>query len=166
MSLELSEFKVTFPAQIGNLELTIKDYQLRGLFICQKDKQSKATPMTKLTGDKINDAIMQQLQDYFSVGTPFHDLPLAPEGTKYEQQVWNALCKIPYGETRTYSEIAHKLNSSPRAVGNACRKNPIAIIIPCHRVVAASGIGGFAGQTNGKQVGIKRWLLQHEGVAV
>ena len=89
---------------------------------------------------------------------------LSPEGTLFQKSVWHELTKIPIGQTRTYGEIANKLNSSARAVGNACRKNPIQIIIPCHRVVSAKGLGGYAGKTEGKQIKIKRWLLSHEGV--
>jgi len=66
----------------------------------------------------------------------------------------------------TYGEIAAELDSSPRAVGNACRKNPISLVIPCHRVVSASGIGGFSGQIEGEKISIKQQLLAHEGVEI
>ena len=161
-----SELTVVCPVQIGSLELVIKDNQLCELSICQRKTHSKKTPKINLPDGEISEFIVKQLHDYFSAAISFHNLPLAPAGTKYEKRVWNALCNIPRGETRTYGEIARILNSSPRAVGNACRKNPIAIIIPCHRVVSACGLGGYAGKTEGKQPGIKRWLLRHEGVAV
>ena len=87
---------------------------------------------------------------------------LAPQGTEFQRRVWDALLEIPPGQTRTYGELARDLRSSPRAVGGACRRNPIPLLIPCHRVVAANGVGGFAGQTSGRWMDIKRWLLSHE----
>ncbi len=85
--------------------------------------------------------------------------------TPFQLKVLNQLQLIPYGETRTYGEIAKILNSSPRAVGNACRNNPVPIIIPCHRVVAANGIGGYDGATQGEILDIKKQLLRLEGMA-
>lgn len=88
--------------------------------------------------------------------------------TVFQQRVWKALTEIPCGEVRTYTALAKQLNSSPRAIGNACRVNPLPVIIPCHRVVSVSGIGGYAGDTQEKQKGsidfvaIKLWLLEHE----
>jgi methylated-DNA-[protein]-cysteine S-methyltransferase len=91
-------------------------------------------------------------------------LPLAPAGTAFRQRVWDALPKIPVGESRTYGEIARQLGSAPRAIGGACGANPIALIIPCHRVVGSQGsLGGFMGVTEGNPIDIKRWLLKHEG---
>lgn len=90
------------------------------------------------------------------------DLPLAPEGTPYRLRVWQALRAIPAGETRSYAEVAHTIGSCPRAVGGACRANPLPILIPCHRVVARTGTGGFNGATSGPMIDIKSWLLAHE----
>ena len=71
---------------------------------------------------------------------------------------------IPVGESRTYGEIARSLHTAPRAVGGACGANPIALVIPCHRVVGSQGsLGGFMGMTDGDPIAIKRWLLTHEG---
>jgi methylated-DNA-[protein]-cysteine S-methyltransferase len=75
------------------------------------------------------------------------------------------LQKIPFGKVKTYGELAKILNTSARAVGNACRRNPVPLIVPCHRIVAATGIGGYAGRTSGDVHNIKRELLQHEGLA-
>ena len=89
-------------------------------------------------------------------------------GTEFQQKVWQALLEIPVGETQTYGFLANKLNTSARAVGNACRQNHFPVIVPCHRVVSASGIGGYAGDTLLNQQGqihymqIKQWLLSHE----
>jgi methylated-DNA-[protein]-cysteine S-methyltransferase len=89
-------------------------------------------------------------------------LPLQLRGSAHQQRVWRALTRIPAGETRSYGQIAQRLRSSARAVGGACRTNPIAIIVPCHRVVARSAIGGFMGHASGSPIAIKRWLLAHE----
>lgn len=109
-----------------------------------------------------NGIAARQLCEYFDHGKAFN-LPLRADGTRFQQRVWQALQNIPSGETLTYGELAKQLNSSPRAVGQACRNNPIPIIIPCHRVVSASGLGGYAGDTGGKLMAIKKWLLRHEG---
>lgn len=83
-------------------------------------------------------------------------------GTPYQQRVWRRLQQIPAGEERSYGELATELASCAQAVAGACRANPIPILIPCHRVVSSSGVGGYMGQTTGKAVAIKQWLLQHE----
>jgi methylated-DNA-[protein]-cysteine S-methyltransferase len=92
------------------------------------------------------------------------DLELSLEGTPFQRRVWQALQGIPSGTTMTYGELADKIGSGARAVGNACRANPCPLIVPCHRVVAVKGLGGFAGQMGGEKLQIKRWLLRHEGV--
>ena len=93
----------------------------------------------------------------------FHfDLPLRLDGTAFQLRVWQALANIPAGETRSYGEIAQQIASAPRAVGRACGDNPIAVVIPCHRVVAKNGRGGFMHQSQGQALAIKDWLLQHE----
>jgi methylated-DNA-[protein]-cysteine S-methyltransferase len=103
-----------------------------------------------------------QLGRYFVTPDFRFDLPLAPAGTAHQQRVWSALCAIASGGTRRYGELADQLGSSAQAVGNACRANPIPIVIPCHRVVAAAGPGGYMGQREGAAVAIKQWLLAHE----
>ncbi|OBS09898.1 hypothetical protein Thpro_020948 [Acidihalobacter prosperus] len=91
-------------------------------------------------------------------------LPLPECGTVFQRRVWRALCEIPAGETRTYGALARALESAPRAVAQACRANPWALVVPCHRVVAADGWGGYAGAVDGRLMDIKRGLLTHEGV--
>ena len=92
---------------------------------------------------------------------PF-DLPLAVEGTPFQRSVWEAMRAIPRGRTRTYGELARERGGEARAVGQACGDNRLPIVIPCHRVVAADGIGGFAHATGGYLLEAKRWLLMHE----
>jgi methylated-DNA-[protein]-cysteine S-methyltransferase len=92
------------------------------------------------------------------------EIPLLqpPHGTPFQRRVWQALQQIPPGETRRYGELAEQLGSSARAVANACRANPLPILIPCHRVVSAAGLGGYMGEVDGPALEIKRWLLHHE----
>lgn len=100
-----------------------------------------------------------QLDAYMDQSLTQFDLPLAPRGTPYQQAVWNALLQIPFGATCSYLAIAAKAGGSPRSVGQANGRNPIPIIIPCHRVVAATHIGGYSG---GDGLATKRWLLALE----
>jgi len=103
------------------------------------------------------------LQRYFR-GEPVQaGMSLRPAGTFFQRRVWERLQQIPSGEVMTYGQLARELGSSARAVAGACRANPIPILIPCHRIVSASGLGGYLGQTKGRELAIKRWLLQHEG---
>ncbi|GMR15971.1 MAG: hypothetical protein BMS9Abin31_0270 [Gammaproteobacteria bacterium] len=152
------------PTEIGDLAFEIEERRLLSLVISEK-KSAKNRVIAPNSGinSKLAETVLIQLKNYFSSAIPFKTIRLAPQGTKFQQSVWRELNKIPLGETRTYGEIARKLNSSARAVGNACRRNPIAVIIPCHRVVSAKGLGGYAGKTEGRQLNIKRWLLNHEG---
>lgn len=90
------------------------------------------------------------------------NLPLNLEGTQYQKKVWKLLQQIPLGETASYGELSNLINSSPRAVAAACRANPVVLAVPCHRVVAKNGLGGFMGATEGEAVDIKKWLIVHE----
>jgi methylated-DNA-[protein]-cysteine S-methyltransferase len=107
--------------------------------------------------------VKEQLDAYFRDGFKSFDLRLELRGTPFQRRVWDALRSIPPGQTITYGELARRLGSSPRAVGGACRANPCPIVVPCHRVVGVSGLGGFAGDTSGRRLELKRWLLRHEG---
>jgi methylated-DNA-[protein]-cysteine S-methyltransferase len=106
-----------------------------------------------------------QLDAYLHNPWTRFDLKLDAAGTELQKRVWAAMTRIPVGETRTYGDLARELGSTPRAVGQACGANPLPVVIPCHRVVAASGLGGFAHSTEGFLLGIKRWLLAHEAAA-
>ena len=106
--------------------------------------------------------LQSQVASYFSDAQSGFEMPLSLQGTDFQRRVWQALSSIPSGRPLTYGELARRLNTSARAVGGACRANPVPLVIPCHRVVAASGPGGFAGQTAGRKLAIKQWLLAHE----
>ena len=101
----------------------------------------------------------RQLEAFFAGRLTRFDLPLAPAGTAFDQRVWAAMRTIPYGETRTYGDLAHLTDSGPRAIGRACGRNPIPIIVPCHRVLARGGLGGYSG---GAGLPTKQWLLALE----
>jgi len=103
-----------------------------------------------------------QLRAYLESPEIKFDLPLAVEGTPFQLRLWEALCRIPRGKTRTYGDLARELEGEARAVGQACGDNRLPVVIPCHRVVAADGIGGFAHSTGGYLLEAKRWLLAHE----
>lgn len=104
--------------------------------------------------------VARQIEEYFAGRRLQFDVPLQMDGTVFRKRVWRALADIPFGETRTYGDIAHVVGSAPRAIGGACGANPIPIIVPCHRVIAAGGaLGGFSG---GAGCDTKRWLLAFE----
>lgn len=106
------------------------------------------------------DEAARQLDAYFARDLRAFDLPLRPSGTAFEQAVWQGMCAIPYGETRTYADLARVAGGVARAVGQACGSNPVPIFIPCHRVTGSHGLGGFSGG-DGRMT--KRRLLGLEG---
>jgi methylated-DNA-[protein]-cysteine S-methyltransferase len=107
---------------------------------------------------------LRQLQRYVEDPEFRFTLPLACNGTPFRKHVWDAISAIPLRESRTYGEIARQVRSAARAVGQACGANPIALVIPCHRVVGSRGVlGGFMNASAGEAIAIKRWLLVHEG---
>jgi len=104
----------------------------------------------------------RQLEAYFERRLSRFDLPLAPAGSAFQRRVYQAMSEIPFGRTRSYGELAAELGAVARAIGGACGSNPIPIIIPCHRVLAAAGrLGGFSG---GQGLPTKKALLAHEGI--
>lgn len=109
----------------------------------------------------------QQIACYCEQPDFCFDLPLAPVGTAFQRRVWQAIAAIPRGQVQTYGQLATQLQSAPRAVGQACGANWFPLVIACHRVVGAQGVGGFSGHADaaGFHVGVKRWLLTHEGWA-
>lgn len=106
----------------------------------------------------------EQITAYLGNPELAFDLPLSPAGTPFQQKVWREIARIPAGQTISYAELARRVGSGPRAVANACGANPIPLFIPCHRVVASHGLGGFMQGTRNDALNIKRWLLTHEGV--
>lgn len=108
------------------------------------------------------DRARRQLEEYFEGKRKKFDLPLAAAGTAYQKKVWAAIARIPYGHTKSYGDLAHETDSGPRAVGGACGRNPIGIIVPCHRVLGSQGsLGGYSG---GAGLDTKKRLLKLEGL--
>ncbi|TAM55583.1 MAG: methylated-DNA--[protein]-cysteine S-methyltransferase [Paraburkholderia sp.] len=105
----------------------------------------------------------RQIERYLAdPATPF-ELPLADVGTPFQRRVWQVMCEIPLGSVLTYGALARQIGGVPRAVGQACGDNPFPLVIPCHRVVGASGLGGFSHHGgDGFYPRVKRWLLMHE----
>lgn len=106
--------------------------------------------------------VCAQLEAYFQDPRFRFDLPLDVTGTEHQKAVWLLMQRIASGDTLTYGEVAKRLKSSPRAVGQACGANQVPIVIPCHRVVSRAGLGGFMNAHSGDPLAIKRWLLEHE----
>lgn len=107
-------------------------------------------------------SVAAQLAAYFHDRHAAFTLPLAETGTPYQRRVWRALATIPVGEARSYGQLARQVGGSARSVAAACKANPWPIVVPCHRVVAADGLGGYCGATAGHALEIKHWLLRHE----
>jgi methylated-DNA-[protein]-cysteine S-methyltransferase len=106
--------------------------------------------------------ICRQIERYIDDPDFRFTLPFEFDGSAFRQRVWRAIYAIPRGRTLTYGEIARSIGSAPRAVGGACGANLIPLVIPCHRVVASGGIGGFMHARGGAPIQIKQWLLRHE----
>jgi methylated-DNA-[protein]-cysteine S-methyltransferase len=123
-------------------------------------KTERASAPTDATAERA----MRQIERYLADPHFRFSLPLAREGTPFRERVWQALAAIPVGQSRTYGELARSLHTAPRAVGGACAANTMALVVPCHRVVASQGsLGGFMNAVEGDPIAIKRWLLTHEG---
>jgi methylated-DNA-[protein]-cysteine S-methyltransferase len=143
------------PSPVGRLTLIATSRGLVGvLWENERPGRVKLEPRTR---DDVHPTLLAaeiQLQEYFAGERTSFDLPLAFEGTEFQKQVWSALLDIPYGETRSYMEIATSLQNpkAVRAVGAANGRNPLSIVAPCHRVIAASGdLTGFAGGLEAKE---------------
>lgn len=145
--------RLSLESPVGRLSLFEEDGRLAALD--WGGKRSSGEPTRLLLRAK------RQLEAYFAGTLTAFDLPLAPRGSPFELRVWQLMEEIPYGETRSYGDLATALAAAPRAVGQACGRNPLPILIPCHRVLAAGGaLGGYSG---GKGVDTKRRLLIREG---
>ncbi|MFC3106894.1 methylated-DNA--[protein]-cysteine S-methyltransferase [Undibacterium arcticum] len=116
--------------------------------------------------DQLAEVAARQIERYLVEPDFCFDLPLAEVGTAFQHKVWAAIASIPRGEVRTYGQVAKHIQSAPRAVGQACGANWFPLVIPCHRVTASGGLGGFSHHDDetGFHLGVKRWLLGHEGV--
>ncbi|MGI9600415.1 MAG: methylated-DNA--[protein]-cysteine S-methyltransferase [Acidimicrobiales bacterium] len=155
----VSERRVDTP--IGELCLVAEADHLVAVLWADEDPADRGFPDRRPSaGHAVLDSAAEQLTEYFAGTRTEFDIPLAPAGTDFQQQAWMALQAIPYGETRTYAEQAAVIGrpAAVRAIGAANGRNPIPIVVPCHRVIGADGsLTGFAGG-----VDTKRFLLDHE----
>jgi methylated-DNA-[protein]-cysteine S-methyltransferase len=110
--------------------------------------------------------VASSIQAYFKDPSDAPEVACLLSGTPFQRKVWRTLRTIPAGQVVSYGALAHTLGTSARAIGGACRNNPVPLVVPCHRVVAKKGLGGFAGDRDGRLVAIKRKLLAHEGVEI
>ena len=124
---------------IGSLRISLEGESLYSI-----TRSSKKTPSKKLSGSAKK--VKKQLEEYFNLKRDKFSIPLVKRGTDFQRKVWKILQKIPYSQSRTYKEVSLKLGSKNKArpVGQACSKNPFLIVVPCHRVLAQKGLGGFA----------------------
>lgn len=158
-------YTTTHPSPLGPLTLTCGETHLIALHIGGRQSFIPRTPETVIpTADHpVLRLTVSWLERYFAGQRPRpEELPLAPEGSSFQRQVWRLLADIPYGVSRTYGELARCFSDrmSAQAIGQAVGRNPIAIILPCHRVLGAGGrLTGFSAGLE-----VKRWLLNHEGI--
>jgi len=156
-----------YQSPLGDIALTASDQGLTTLtFVESKNYQESSAliiPKSHQEDPEKFTAVCQQLTEYFTGERKTFDLPLAATGTPFQQKVWRALCKIQSGETKTYGWLAKQINNEKavRAVGSANGANPIALIVPCHRVIGSNGkLTGYAGG-----LALKAKLLMHEGAS-
>lgn len=155
MSENQTQYAAVIATPVGRIGLRMNAKQL-----CAVDFVSGRYRTRQNTA--VGEQIQAQLDSYFANPAFQFTLDVAADGTDFQQRVWRELKKIPAGTTVTYGELADRLGSSARAVGNACRANPLPVIVPCHRVVSKTGLGGYMGKTSGGRLKIKSWLLDHE----
>lgn len=154
-------YSVLEPTPIGSLTLVADGDDLIGVYMETHLHAPDSEEFgERVDGDPVLDRVAQQLTEYFAGDRVEFDLPLRPVGTDFQQRVWRALLDIPYGQTWSYGELAGRIGqpSASRAVGLANGRNPISVVIPCHRVIGANGsMTGYGGG-----IERKRWLLGHE----
>ena len=159
-SLHVEAFQACLRAPFSTLGITTTDTHVTGIRFLAPSVAARAPKRNTIAF-----LACVQIQSYLEDPNFVFDLPLKLGGTHHRLAVWEAMQRIEAGKTRTYGELAKEIGSSARAVGGACGANPIPVVVPCHRVIAAGGdIGGFMGaRSDGFERDIKRWLLEHEG---
>ena len=150
------EYQAIVAAPFGTIGVIVIDGRLGGVDFLPSDILIQAP------SDPVARQVSERLTAYFADGRHVLDMPISLTGTLFQQKVWQAIRTIPAGQTLTYSALAERVGSGPRAVANACGANPIPLVIPCHRVVAMHGLGGFMQGRETESLSIKQWLLNHE----
>ncbi len=156
MARDIDHYDAVIDAPFGRIGVLLRDEAIVDIGFL-----SKSSPLISPKTAAARRACVQ-LQAYLKNPRTRFDLKLSVDGTAFQQRVWSALRRIPSGKVTSYGALARRLETSARAVGNACRANPIPIVVPCHRVVSATGDGGFMGKRAGQALLLKRWLLAHE----
>ena len=154
---ELDYFDAKLPTPFAVLGIRTAGELLTGIEYLPRGVATLA-PVNKFAAKVCN-----QLERYLDNPEFRFDLPFEFRGTEFQRRVWRAIGAIPCGKTLTYLEVARQIDSAPRPVGGACGANRLPLVIPCHRVVASGGIGGFMHARGGAPIAIKQWLLRHEG---
>lgn len=163
MSDRSALYWITVPSPLGSLSVAVQDGAIARLDWGGRGARNAAPDQPPETAALLAEAA-RQLAAYFTDGQFRFDLPLRPAGSDFQRAVWDFMLAIPAGETRTYGQAAEATGAVARAVGGACGANPIPVIIPCHRILAAGGeAGGYSGKGG---LNTKRWLLRHEGAYV
>ncbi len=154
-----------YKSPIGNIHCTFKDDYLIKIDLRSNDNKKEFIKNTDIMPNDDFLLLIKEFQLYFNGNLKEFSVPIKiMYGTKFDQEVWLTLREIPYGQTRTYKWLAQKVRNykASRAVGNALRRNPLPLILPCHRVIASDG--SMAGFSAG--VELKRWLLRHESTYI
>lgn len=153
-------YQAAVSTPIGKIGVRTSDKCLLGIdYLGEDDLVVK--PKTMIAKETI-----EQVLCYFADPEFSFEIPFSLNVTPFQETVLQALREIPVGKTQTYKELAQQLGTKPRPVGNACRRNPIPIVIPCHRIVSSTSMGGYNGVIKGPFLEIKRWLLHHEGECI
>lgn len=148
-------YDAVIPAPFGAVAISIEDDFLVKVELLTEPHAEQAA-----TSSFVQQVVLQ-ISDYLQNPHASLEIPIAVPGTPFQKRVWRAIAAIPSGATLTYGELAEKVSSGPRAVANVCGANHVPLVIPCHRVLAKGGLGGFMrGNSDGLKV--KQWLLQHE----
>ncbi len=155
-----SFFSAVVAAPFGAIGIRTEPGQVRELVYLPSHFNEKSPT------DKLAELAAKQVEKYLVQPDYRFNLPLASAGTPFQQKVWKVISEIPRGDVLTYGEVARIIQSAPRAVGQACGANWFPLVVPCHRVTATGGLGGFANHDDetGFHLNVKRWLLAHEGV--
>lgn len=151
-------FAAVVPAPFGGIGVRVDGEELRELVYLPPDYEPRASR------DPLAKEAAAQVSAYLKNPAFVFSLPLPDVGTAHQRKVWEAINAIPLGQVLTYGQVARHIGSAPRAVGQACGANWYPLVIPCHRVTASAGIGGFARHDGGFHQNVKRWLLRHERV--
>lgn len=163
LAVTLANYDAVIPFVLANVEsanlslaITTTDRGLVGIDYVHDIPSQEPT-------DNISKEVVHQLECYFENPQWHFDLPLDLTGTQFQQRLWGALSDVPAGTTDTYGQLANLLSSGAQAIGQACRRNPVPVVLPCHRIVSRQGVGGYFGEVDGEKMIIKKALLTHEG---